>query len=158
MSTYQQGLNDEAKVIEMLKKSFNQVRKSSKQEDIEYDIDVWIGDVAISIKAQHACLRTGNLGFELEVQNRQSGEWQKSWFHNGKAKGYIVMVGETLYMVNKQSLLSYVNKRGWDSVRNLTPQVKQMQEDINHRDADVKFGLLKLDDMLNYGIAKKLVA
>lgn len=155
MNTYKQGLKDEALVIARLKSSFKEVHKSSKHEDMQLDIDVWVDTIPVSIKAQHICLRTGNLGFELEVQDRHTNMFAKSWYYQGQARLYAVLVGTDLYYVCKQSLQTFVKSKGWDQIKSLSPKVLQEQSDMNHRHKDTRMGLIKLDTLLKSGIARK---
>ncbi|MEK6882023.1 MAG: hypothetical protein AABY22_20560, partial [Nanoarchaeota archaeon] len=85
----ERGLSEEQKIKQWLIKEYpnGKFRDSSKDEDINQDIDLWWEDIPISIKVQEEAIISGNLSFELEKMNRH-GYWQDSWFNLGKADFY----------------------------------------------------------------------
>lgn len=157
MNTYQQGLNDEAVVLNYLTTELgtSKVRKSSKKEDIEQDIDAHVAGVSVSIKCQHTATRTGNLCFELSTFDSEGRE-EKSWYYNGLADCYIILVEDTLYQIWKQDLVNHVKANDWDRIVGLSGRVKQLQRDIGHRHHNVSVGLLKLSTLIRLEIAKQI--
>jgi hypothetical protein len=156
MNTYEQGLRQEARVIDALQKNFKTVRKSSPREDKFLDIDVWVDGLPLSIKSQPACLRTGNLAFELKVLDAVSGKLEPSWYYKGKARGYLFLVGEELFVINKDRLDSFVRKFGWDKIKTLSPKVREEQKLLGHRHLDSECGLLNLETLIRLRVAIKI--
>lgn len=155
--TYQQGLNDEARVLAYLTSTLGpgRVFKSSKHLDTMLDVDAHVSGVTVSIKCQHACTQTGNLCFELTTFD-SDGREERSWYYNGQAECYLILVEDTLYQLWKQDLQNHVGANDWDRIVGLSGRVKQMQLDIGHRHHNVSVGLLKLDTLIRLNIATQI--
>lgn len=85
------------------------LRKSSKHEDANLDIDAWDGDTSVSIKTQHTALKTGNLALEFALVD-SDGKSIDSWLCNGKAEEYWFVVGETIHVYNAKKLKAWVTR------------------------------------------------
>lgn len=151
------GHKSERLVRQKLEMAFNtKTIDSAKSANIFFDIDCYLDGHAISIKTQHTCSKTGNLAFELEVFDTKMGIWKPSWFFNGRADYYAVLVGRDLYLIHKPNLVEYVQVYGWDKVVTLSNHTKEKQRAGNHRHANAKLGLVKLKKLLDRRVAKKL--
>lgn len=166
------GLEKEKQIQNWLARTYDtHVVKSSKDDDILYDIDCWMGRTSISIKSQSICAHTGNLGFETykmdtfthEYDKAQlvkhpflnvRGVWVPSWFYAGKAQYYVVAVVDDLYQVSKERLLEYVEQYGWDREASLSNKV--LEEHANRRYKDYKNGLVALNKLLSKGIVRHI--
>jgi len=151
---YNAGVQSEQEIIEAMVQAGFPARASNRRENIDLDIDCWLGELSISIKTSHATLKSGNLCFELECLQASDGKWLPSWFYRGKAAMYVIRVGDALYMINKADLLGYVAECGWDKVVTNTSKVKNTQ--VCYRFSDARVGLVSLQTLLNDGIAQKL--
>jgi hypothetical protein len=149
--TYQQGLNDEQKVIQFLVEKGYEIRNSTREENIQQDIDVYVNGVPVSIKCQHTASRTGNLCFELETIDRE-GIRKDSWFRTGKADSYIILVNDSVYRIEKNSLQEYIDSNGFDRFAGLTNSTQKLQKDIGHRHLDVRVGLLNAQKLWDAGL------
>ena len=127
-NTYQNGLAEERRVIEFLRTKFNDVTVSTKKQNVEQDIDCFIGDIGVSIKAEHAGLKYGHIYFELENQLTATGDWAKDgWFYTGTAEKYVIIQGQEIRMYDKQAIVDYVKANGWFRTRTLGWKTKATQ-------------------------------
>lgn len=151
----QQGLSDEAKVIEYLG-SVAPVVRADRRDDRLHDIDCYWQGEKISIKAQHSGLKYGNIYFELATFHRCYREWtpetlsaflgavksdttfscdtqsaSPSWFYTGQATVYAILQGDRLRLYRKSDIEAYIRKNGWLRVRGLSWKVLQTQSGVN---------------------------
>jgi len=148
MPNARRDLDVESKICKL----YNGV-KSTKYEDIYLDIDFHSKDASksYSVKHQPIAIKTGNFCFELEVQT-EDGKWHHSWFSNGIASHYIIVVGNDIFEIKKSDLLAYVERFGWDSVRELSFQTQQLQKQHIHKNA--RIGLIKIRKLEKIGVAR----
>lgn len=144
---YAQGIEVEHRLIKHLQDVGVNVTPSSDVENKILDIDCYVDGVPTSIKTQHACLKTGNLVFELTVTH-QSGEVADSWYKVGQAQQYFFVVGTQLYKANKYEISYYVLRNYWDSIRTLSATTRKKQNDIGHSHKNVQIGLLSLHNLI----------
>lgn len=136
---YQYGIAVEKKVIKL----FNLI-PSTKSDNINLDIDAWDeNEFSYSIKCQHTALRTGNLAFELETEDR-FGDKKESWYHTGRADTYLIVVGHTVCAIDRRRLKEYIREKGWDRITSLSLKTQQSQVDIGHTHLNTKIGLVSL--------------
>ena len=141
-NTHQNGLAEERRVIEFLRTKFNDVTVSTKKQNVEQDIDCFIGDIGVSIKAEHAGLKYGHIYFELENQLTATGEWSKDgWFYTGTAEKYVIIQGQEIRMYDKQAIVDYVEANGWFRTRTLGWKTKATQGG-SYRTMDTLSGFL----------------
>ena len=141
-NTYQNGLAEERRVIEFLRTKFNDVTTSTKKQNVEQDIDCFIGDIGVSIKAEHAGLKYGHIYFELENQLTATGDWAKDgWFYTGTAEKYVIIQGQEIRMYDKQAIVDYVEANGWFRTRTLGWKTKATQGG-SYRTMDTLSGFL----------------
>jgi hypothetical protein len=153
---YTRGIKTEERLISFLKENGFNVTPSTRHENINYDIDCWEDDaVAVSIKAQHTALRTGNLAFELVLTN-QDGSTEDGWFRTGHASVYWIVVGNQLYKARKADIASYVLKHKWSRKAHLSAQVAASQKRINHKHIDSVVGLLPMSSLLEHKVLEWL--
>ena len=139
---YQYGIKIEKKVIDFLG-----LTPSSKEDNINLDIDAWDSDeFSYSIKCQHTALKTGNLAFELATTDK-TGKSKPSWFKTGRADTYLIVVGNALYAIDRNVLSEYVREYGWDRVVGLTLKTQQSQRDIGHSHVDAKLGIISIKQL-----------
>ncbi len=144
---YTKGIETERRLIEYLVENGYNINGSTREENVVYDIDCFHGQVPVSIKTQHTCLKTGNVAFELEVTT-VNGNKEPGWFKSGKAVKYWIIIGRQLYQAGKQDVIDYVMKNGWRRKASLTAAKKASQLAIKHRHVDSLVGLLSLDELL----------
>lgn len=146
-NTYQKGLADEKLVIEFLASKGFSVRPASKEENRMQDIDCWIGDIPVSIKAEHKGLAYGNIYFELRNQLTVTGEWvADGWYYKGQAQKYLILQGQELRLYDKETIKQYVEDNGWLRTRTLSWQVKA-QQGGTYRTMDTESGFLCRDSV-----------
>lgn len=124
---YRLGLAEEKKVRLFLVSQGFKVFKASKEEDMFEDIDLWVGDIPVSVKAQHEALRYGanrSVYFELAQLERETGEWVPSWFYTGKAEKYLILQGKELMLIDKLAVIEYIKVKPWIE-RTLTEKRRQ---------------------------------
>ena len=147
---YARGLADEDLVKGFLRTKY-EVEESTADENIKLDIDAYVKGVPVSIKCMNA--RTPkNFAFELQVQNAR-GEWNDSWFHNGKAKKYIIWHRgmDTIFGLDKSKVLNYIKTHDFDRKTGLSANTKEIQS--FHRDKDVIIGLISIAKLVEAGVA-----
>ena len=161
---YARGIRREAVVIAALRERGWEVREATRQENMKEDIDAirtmrlpqGVVELPISIKSvsPHTFRKSGSILFEIEVLDRYSMRWYPSWFLSGKARAYIVDVGEEhLYYISKPKLEQYVKAHGWQRTTQNTPDTVTKQYVSGHSHLDAYSGLLKLSTMVKEGIA-----
>lgn len=118
---YAQGKNNEKIVKAFLISQGFYITNPSLEEDKFEDIDVWVGNMPVSIKAQHKSLVHSDPSICFELEQRLTGTltWEKSWYYNGKAEKYLIFRGTELMLVAKAAIQEYVETKGWDKVRSL---------------------------------------
>jgi hypothetical protein len=150
-STYvQSGFENEKRVIEFMRSRYYKIDKATVYEDRALDIDIWVyrkeERVPVSLKAQHAGLRFGNVYFELATQIPNPNSWQDadlalaqkltgrslegyypSWFFTGKAQLYGITQGQDLLFYDKESVRSHLEIKGCARCRGLTKAVLATQ-------------------------------
>jgi len=147
------GMREEKRIMQEIATRYRTgVVKGTSYEDRRCDIDCYVGDVAVSIKSQAIAQRTGNLGFELEVFDRDSNEWEQSWYYNGQASTYVIAVGADLYHILKSKLVLYVDTFGWDSINELSARVKATQ--VHHQHLNSRCGLIRITSLLQHKVAR----
>jgi len=168
-STYARGIRREAATIQTLRGLGWQVTESSREENTRQDIDAWrvltltdgrVAKLPISIKSLTArtFAKSGSLLFELDVLDSRTNTWNPSWFHNGKAKAYVVDVeGTGLYYISKAKLLEYIEKRGFDRTVQNTPDVVLSQFESRHSHIDAYSGIIRLSKLVSAGAAKQIL-
>ena len=135
---------------------------ASQDEDKYQDIDFWYQKQAnqtipVSVKYMRVAERTGKIAFELEVTYdddtipRYEKEWFKSWYYNGMARFYAIVIGNRVLLVNKAGLDEYIGTHGWLCVVTLSRAAKLSQE--NHAHKDAKSGLIAIDTAIEKGFA-----
>jgi hypothetical protein len=152
---YTRGIKTEERLIAFLKNLGYFIVPSTTKENCELDIDCYIGDVPVSIKTQHTCLRTGNLAFELELTNRD-GTTSDGWFLTGEATVYYIVVGNQFYKAYKEDISNYVLRHGWTRKAHLSAHVAASQKRINHKHIDSVVGLIPIDALLESNVLKWL--
>ena len=173
----QWGLEDEAKVIKHLQASFFRLKPSSKNDNILFDRDCWVMVNGItpykpvSIKSQQACLKTGNLCFQTYVAIKEIDpklgyydtdlelflQWEKSDWFMGRVDFYAILVGSTVYWINKLELIDFLRENnGWDKIRQLHKNTKLNQLSRGHKHLDARVGLISLQKLLTNNIAQNL--
>lgn len=157
-SVYNAGLAEETRVIAFLRKKFPEtpVKLSSKDQNIFEDIDCFLGEEAISIKAQHTGAAYGNICFELlqkpyalqtssssyaEADLRASG-WLPSWYYTSQADTYAIIQADYLYLYSKHDIQQYVSRNGWLRTRTLTNGRRRYLTEGNYRFSDALCGFL----------------
>lgn len=171
---YQRGIEDETRVIEALAEAGHNVRKSSHTENCEQDIDCWVGETPISIKSQDGAIDTGRIVLELEVKrviDRYASpvscdpddyeyRWERSWFWNGKASKYLILIGERLLVVPADKLKSLVRGRllgdGNPNVyitEGNKPETVRRQMKAGHAHHDARLALVNVESLVSSGIA-----
>ena len=171
---YRRGLMDETRVIESMREAGHDVRESSHIENCEQDIDCWVGETPISIKSQAAARKTGRIVLELEVKkviDRYASpvscdpddyeyRWEKSWFWNGKADKYLILVGERLLVVPTDKLKCLVKGRlAGDGNPNVyitegnKPETVRRQMQAGHAHHDARLALVNVQSLVSSGIA-----
>jgi len=147
------GMREEYRIMGVIAERYRKgVVKGTSYEDRRLDIDCYVGDEPVSIKSQPIAQHTGNFGFELEVLDRDSNEWEKSWYYNGQATTYVIAVGTELYHILKSKLVLYIELYGWDSINELSAKVKATQ--VNHQHLDSRCGLVRITTLLKHNVAK----
>ena len=152
-SVYRRGLADERLVIQHLMATGRTVTESTKDENIFSDIDCYVNGVPVSIKAQHSAARYGTIGLELSqhlttgeacatsssiLANKEltfndvsrleaTGNWQPSWFINGKAEVYCILIGEVMRTYTKKDIQNYLDTSGYVRMRALRADTKKTQ-------------------------------
>lgn len=146
-NTYAKGLSDERRIVSFLKEKGFNVRVATKEENYTQDIDCWVGDIPVSIKAEHKGLEYNNIYFELENQLTATGEWIKDgWFYKGLAKQYLILQGQEIRLYDKQAIIDYVQDNGWLRTRTLSWRVKA-QQGGTYRTMDTLSGYLDRDQV-----------
>jgi hypothetical protein len=137
---YQSGIEVERQIIKILG-----LTESSLIDNIFNDIDAWWpdGGMSYSIKCQHTALRTGNLAFELDTEDRY-GDLKRSWFYTGQADQYLIVVGDRMYRIDRKALKAYITDKGWCRVCSLKPATQQSQRDIGHPHVNAHVGLISI--------------
>ena len=109
------GLSSERDTRAWLRRTFpgDRFKDPTREEDEQWDIDVWWNDVPYSIKTQGKALETGNLSFELRKMDR-NGQWQDSWFYRGQAKVYIVRFGKRVGIIHKDAFVRFIQAHGFE--------------------------------------------
>lgn len=148
---YNKGLEKESRIRAFLDRIGFRTLDSTKKQNILEDIDCLLGSITVSIKAQDTAAKTGNLCFELEVLNRKTREWEKSWYHNGSATDYVIAVKKKVFHIKKKLLQEFVNLNGWDRVTQLKHKTAKSQ--AGHLHMNAKIGLVKLQKLIDEGIA-----
>lgn len=141
---YSKGLRDERRVVRYLS-SLGVVTDSSTEENIHEDIDCYLDDVPVSIKAQHSGVAYNNIYFEIE-QLHVDGNWEPSWFITGRATVYAILQGDTLRVYQKQDIVDYVAANGWSYERTLSREKRAMAQ-YNKRYIDARIGFLRPNDI-----------
>ncbi len=113
MTAHSKGIESEEMVI--LKYG---LFPSDYYDNVKKDIDAWQIDMgaktSISIKTQHKALETGNLSFETTLINhRDPSDTMPSWFIKGEADEYWIVVGDKIYVFDKQVLTTFVFENSW---------------------------------------------
>lgn len=160
-SVYQQGISDEKRVLEFLKSRGHEVIPSSREQNIKDDIDLFLDGVPVSVKAQHDGWCYGEVYLELATQRgrmgtpwdatqwdmvsslakrssrpvfMKPGEWNPSWYFQGKAEYYLFWQQDTLRLIHKQDIKDTIeaygfkkDKAGRQKVLGLKPETIQMQ-------------------------------
>lgn len=123
---WQYGYQEEMRIKKFLLSLGFNVTNSSKHENIFEDIDCWVGETPISIKAMHKSLQYpgATMCFELEQRLTGTDVWEKSWYYNGKAEKYLILQGTRLALVDKQELVDHVDRVGFDYKRTLKPSTR----------------------------------
>lgn len=119
---FARGLSEEKRVKDFLISKGFKVFNSSRDENKFDDIDCFIGEVSVSIKAEHAALKYANRSvyFEIRQQLTETQEWvDEGWYHTGKAEKYLILQGTELMMIDTATLKEYIGLNGWDFVRPL---------------------------------------
>lgn len=167
----QQGLTDEALVLQWLEDNGYLVRPSSPFENIHEDIDAYIKKpdatgvlqnwTPISIKSSHKGAAFDHFGVEIDALMDRDGvlTWTgSSWFQNGKAKFYLVYQGEDLFAVSKLKLA-----RLWEAgivkpqaVRTLSYKTVQLQKARGHSHVDTKSAYFSRSELKKHGIMKRI--
>lgn len=143
---------DEAIVSLFLQEKFGNTRNSSRQENIENDIDLWLGSTPISIKAQQEGVRYQNICLELYSQRgvipvdpgfnpydvltirsrvrETTSPWFLSWFNSPKSKAeYLaILQGSQLRVLHKLHLLDLIEEDGFTRVVNLKDSTYENQD------------------------------
>lgn len=125
--------------------ALDEVRPSTKSENIYNDIDFHGAKddeeameqlyASVSVKCQQRALETGNLSFELE-QQLADGSWVvEQGHHKSKATHYAIIVGPTLYYIQRSRLDAYIEVKGWERVTTLSYAVKDSQKHGKYKDA-----------------------
>jgi hypothetical protein len=145
---YQSGIEVEKRIIFLLG-----LVPSSQQDNIKNDIDArWEHDnLSLSIKCQHKALETGNLAFELETEDSR-GNKTPSWFYTGRAQEYLIVVGSTLYRIDRNKLSQYIEYTGWDRVVGLTMKTQESQRNIGHSHVNARIGLISIKRLKKAGL------
>lgn len=146
---YQYGIEVEKKVI-----AFLELKPSFPRDNVYLDIDARDeNEFSYSIKCQHTALKTGNLAFELST-NKADGSCSESWYHTGKATDYLIVVGHTLYLINRKLLQGYIKGFGWDRIAELSLKTQQSQRDIGHSHVNASVGLVSLKRLKQEGLIR----
>lgn len=149
---YMKGISTEVRIKRKLRQMNPWTyRDSTAQQDKELDIDCWLGKVPVSIKSQPICQQTGNFAFELEMFDSVIGRWIPSWYQKGKAELYLLHDGVKLYQLIKATLQEWVTTHGWDSIRENTQTVNDMN--MFHRSWNSRMGIISRDKLISQGIA-----
>ena len=127
----------------------------SRHEDVYLDIDGWLDNIPVSIKAptnrsvyyfKRVC---------LEEQVECDGEWRDSWFANGQARLYIFVLDREVFVANKAKLRDYVvAQRGTNIVRERTlkPETQRQQKEKGHPHTDSLTFNVSIPDLKKAGI------
>jgi len=109
------------------------------------DIDFWTSETyTYSVKEA----KKGELWFELECCDRQTKQWVPSWFHTGRPRFYVFVDGGRYLVLNRQRLLSYLEKNGWTSVI----KVKRDSKDVS----EARYGVMSIRHAFKNGLVERL--
>lgn len=148
---------------EIVRELMGDTSDSTQDEDKYDDIDFWyhtskrVKLIPVSVKYMRAAERTGRVAFELEVTYDDDKilmaekKWFKSWYYNGRARYYAIIIGNRVLIVNKAGLEDYVNTNGWLKVVTLSAAAKLSQ--TNHVHKDSKSGLVCIETIVQEGFA-----
>lgn len=130
---FKHGLNAEARVTQYFKSAGYEVLRSSKRDNIEFDIDLIISnkysEMSVSVKRQDDGLKYGHVYFELwegmEPNKIKGGGWngkrltfvgdrwilvlkRPSWLDTGRADLYAIVQGDELILIYKDTVTALV--------------------------------------------------
>lgn len=151
---YQNGLNEERRVKMFFQNQGCRVFGSSYEENVYDDIDCWVDNVPVSIKAQHAALKypRQTFYFETEQQLTADSSWHKTgWFYQGKAQVYAILQGNELSILdvakvkaelaNRATQPEWAETDGFSYVRSLSAAVRKTQGG-SYRFSDARCGYI----------------
>lgn len=168
---YSAGLSDERRVVNFLQDTFQTsvVRPASKEQNILKDIDCFVDEKAVSIKAQHAGARYGNIYFELAQEPRGCDSpklnskkdisvnqlqelldigWVPSWYHTTEADLYCILQGQTLRIYQKSDIVDYVTSSGFLRIRPLSDYRRgYLLESKTYRYTNAVCGYINITDV-----------
>lgn len=151
------GQKQERQVIQTLIDNDLQVSPPTKHEDLRLDIDVWVNNIPISIKSptRKSVEYFKRVVIEHEVMFA-NGEWHPSWWYNGQSRGYIFLLGESLYYANKLAfqlfMAHYENDSDVVRWRQLTRQTQEAQRRKKHPHVNARNANVKIATLINDGV------
>jgi len=142
------GLKVESEVLDYLRAQGYLIQESTQEQQYQ-GIDGWMEWesewVPIQVKCDMMAQKTGNLCFELDVNDKPS------WFYTGKADFTYVRVGECIYGYRNSDIRARVHKKGWDAIRGHRKETKQAQQG-RHSHTRVTLGLIGIDKLKAEGL------
>lgn len=142
----QRGLDTEQAVLDFWRGLGLAARPSCKRDNIKHDIDVYVADVAVSVKAEHAGVRYGHVYVELATEIPNGQEWSDDgralaerltgsklggywpgWFFSGQATMYAIVQASDLLLYGKSQLRKHLERGGCVHTRGLSRKVRATQ-------------------------------
>ena len=155
----QPGKKREHQVITTLSDNGYDLRQPTWQEDYNWDVDVWVEGVPISIKAPTKksveYFRRVSLEFRKMYPN---GQWANSWWYNGMAQGYLYLLGTELWYADKQHFKDVLDTEGgeYDFIRwrTLSPHTVAKQKARGHPHHNSYTANVSIDRLKEKGVLK----
>ena len=150
---WNEGLNQETRVINWLESRGLTVQPSTKEQNVYNDIDVWVNNKPTSIKSPRpeSVYRYRRIPLELKTQY-SDGSWLDSWFRYGKAEVYVFLIGSSLYTAWASVLKRFYERNKQCNMvvkhRTLAKKTKQKQKQLGHAHVDAFTANVSLDLLL----------
>lgn len=142
------GLESEDDVIAHFERTGHEVHKSSRVQDMQQDIDIFVDGVPFSLKSQPMALKYGTFVLSLVRTDAASGNDVPGWFVRSKARVYCFRVGDDLYIIDTDNLHDYCNECGMKTAQpSKKHRIRQLQS--NQRQYDKILGRADIETLLN---------
>lgn len=129
-TSYRYGTQREKDLADILTKLGFEVSPSTERENIDDDIDLWLGGESVSVKAPK--LKYPNLCLEYFQVTRQGTEVE-SWYFTSKAKHLVVIEPDNRVIVfNFARLREYMDTHPTIPFKGLTTSTKHAQRSTVH--------------------------